>query len=317
MGRFDRRHRIRPATTPRMATANALDGQPAAGYGPMLTNRVQRILRATRRIAATATRAELKLKYVEMAKLSHPDAQIGSAVEVRSNDEDEAPDFGEVAAAWRILGDSKSRKRYDRELQYKEWAAFASKYANEKMEEAVPAVARIMDDLALPFLRRTAATTVAVSQVVSNIAKTVDSSSSRRDAPQNENKNLITNTFMNAVRAGQKAGRAIDTLELNEKSAQLSQRYVYEIRTPFWVRLSRVMFVAAVLMYYLALFFVFVFLHIYTTGLKTRKSVPWNFKRSCSRLPNSASSRHSNRTRQPCRARRQDKSWNTFLQEKK
>jgi DnaJ-class molecular chaperone len=161
-----------------------------------------------------------------MAKLSHPDAQIGSAeVRSRSHDEDEqAPDFGEVAAAWRILGDSKSRKRYDRELQYKEWAAFASKYANEKMEEAVPAVARIMDDLALPFLRRTAATTVAVSQVVSNIAKTVDSSSSSRDAPQNENKNLITNTFMNAVRAGQKAGRAIDTLELNEKSAQLSQQ---------------------------------------------------------------------------------------------
>jgi hypothetical protein len=164
----------------------------------------------------TATRAELKKKYVEMAKLSHPDAQIGMDGLI------DAPDFGEVAAAWRVLGNSKSRKRYDRELQYKEWAEFASNFANEKMEEAVPAVARIMDNLALPFLRRTAATTVAVSQVVSSIAKTVDSSS--RGKAQNENKNSITDAFMNAVRAGQKAGRAIDTLELNEKSVQLSQR---------------------------------------------------------------------------------------------
>lgn len=167
--------------------------------------------------SSTATRAELKKNYVEMAKLSHPDAQIGK---VSISD---APDFGEVAAAWRVLGDSKSRKRYDRELQYKEWAAYASNYANEKMEEAVPAVAKIMDDLALPFLRRTAATTVAVSQAVSNIAKTGANPTSQTGSDA-DNKNSLTDAFMNAIRAGQKAGRAIDTLELNEKYAQLQER---------------------------------------------------------------------------------------------
>jgi len=165
----------------------------------------------------TSTRTELKKKYVEMAKLSHPDAQIGMNKAMS-----DIPDFGEVAAAWRILGDTKSRRRYDRELQYKEWADVASNFANEKMEEAVPAVAKIMDSLALPFLRRTAATTVAVSQVVSNIAKTVDSVT--KDMTDSETKQgSITDAFMNAVRAGQRAGRAIDTLELNEKSERLSQ----------------------------------------------------------------------------------------------
>jgi DnaJ domain len=163
----------------------------------------------------TSTRDELKKKYVELAKLSHPDAQIGMLGIT------DAPDFGEIAAAWRVLGDSKSRRRYDRELQYKEWAESASKYANEKMEEAVPAVAKIMDDLALPFLRRTAATTVAVSQAVSNIAL---GDSTPKEKDETENRNYFSVAFMNAIRAGQKAGRAIDTLELNEKSAELLQR---------------------------------------------------------------------------------------------
>ncbi len=167
----------------------------------------------------TATRAELKLKYVEMAKLSHPDAQIG-----KSDLSDEIPDFGEIAAAWRVLGDTKSRKRYDRELQYKAWSAYASKYANEKLEEAVPAVARIMDNVAVPFIRRTAATTYAVSQVVSKIGKVASKGSSDPKSSIQGGGNSLTDAFLNAIKAGRKVGRAIDSLELNEKSEELVER---------------------------------------------------------------------------------------------
>lgn len=167
----------------------------------------------------TATRAELKLKYVEMAKLSHPDARIGKTEFV-----DDVPDFGEIAAAWRVLGDTKSRKRYDRELQYKEWSAYASKYANEKLEEAVPAVAKIMDNVALPFIRRTAATTFAVSQVVSKIGKAASRSPSEVKSTNQKSGNSLTDAFLNAIKAGQKVGRAIDSLELNEKSEELVER---------------------------------------------------------------------------------------------
>ena len=169
----------------------------------------------------TATRAELKKKYVEMAKLSHPDAQIGRT----DYSLDDAPDFGEVAAAWRILGDVKSRKRYDRELQYKEWSAYASKYANEKLEEAVPAVAKIMDDVAVPFIRRTAATTVAVSEAVSRFRRAATGRvSNSTNGEESGTRSSLTDAFMNAIKAGRKAGRAIDSMELNEKSERLSER---------------------------------------------------------------------------------------------
>jgi curved DNA-binding protein CbpA len=171
----------------------------------------------------TATRAELKTKYIEMAKLSHPDAQIG-----RMGAQVETLDFGEIAAAWRVLGDAKSRKRYDRELQYKEWSAYASKYANEKLEEAVPAMAKMMDNVAVPFIRRTAATTIAMSQAVSKIGRAAKGSSSTDPSNSAQGKdsggNSLTDAFLNAIKAGREAGRAIDSLELNEKSKELADR---------------------------------------------------------------------------------------------
>lgn len=168
----------------------------------------------------TATRAQLKRSYAQMAKLSHPDAQIGR--DDNYSDEDNIPDFGQVAAAWRILGDSKSRKRYDRELQYKEWSATASKYANEKLEEAVPAVAKIMDNVAVPFIRRTAATTFAVGQAVSKIGK---SSSSQQDVDNGSDGNKgIGDVFLDALKAGRNAAMAIDSMELKEKSDDLRKK---------------------------------------------------------------------------------------------
>jgi DnaJ-class molecular chaperone len=162
----------------------------------------------------TATRAELKKGYVELAKLSHPDARIG-----KTEVNEEVPDFGEIAAAWRVLGDSRTRKRYDRDLRAKEFAETAQRFANKRLEEAVPAVAAMLDKVAVPFLRRTKATTWAVGQAVAKGVSNISQKPSDRNSNQ-----ALTSAFVDAIEAGQQAGRVIDSIELNEKSLELEER---------------------------------------------------------------------------------------------
>ena len=157
-----------------------------------------------------STRAELKRSYAEMAKRSHPDAIRGQEVT------DVQLDFTEIAAAWRVLGDAKTRKKYDRELKAREFSINAQKFANEKLEEAVPAVAKMMDKVAVPFLRRTTATTWAVGQAVA------EGVSKARSDPSNDAK--WQEAFKKAVQAGQQAGRVVDSIELEEKSKELEKR---------------------------------------------------------------------------------------------
>ena len=69
-----------------------------------------------------ATKAELKLKYVALAKQTHPDAiKISAGTKTTKNSNSRrsksSPDFTEVAAAWRVLSNEKERQRYDRQLQ--------------------------------------------------------------------------------------------------------------------------------------------------------------------------------------------------------
>ncbi|KAL3924197.1 MAG: hypothetical protein SGILL_001188, partial [Bacillariaceae sp.] len=228
-----------------------------------------------------ATRQEIKRSYFRLAKLSHPDALIDKA------DEEPQVDFQEIAEAWKVLGNSKLRKRYDRDLKAKEWSLKAQQYTNERLEQAVPVVADMMDNIAVPFLRRTTATTWAVGQAiatgVSGFSKGVSSkknSDSRNrehqaEAPVTVNGNSqtdassviyrnndtmtamgfqnlnnfngnaqqtpqqqqeqqqpstassgigLTDTFLQALEAGQQAAREIDSLELSEKSSQLQER---------------------------------------------------------------------------------------------
>lgn len=155
---------------------------------------------------ATATRAELKKCYVAMAKLSHPDARMSSDPMTFGQN----IDFNEIAQAWRILGDPKLRKRYDRELRAQAFAESAQRFTNENLERAVPAVANMMDKVAAPFLRRTTATTWAMGNAVAQ-------------GVSNENGGL-SDAFKKAVQAGQEAGRFIDSVELTEKSQRLEER---------------------------------------------------------------------------------------------
>lgn len=148
---------------------------------------------------ATASRDELKKCYVEKAKLSHPDAQISNG-----GNSTELLDFNEVARAWGILGDSKLRQRYDRELRARAFSESAQRFANGSLERAVPAMADMMENVAVPFLRRTTATTLAVGQVVAKEVR--------------DEKMTLSDTLKKAVQASQEVGRIMDSVDLNEKS---------------------------------------------------------------------------------------------------
>jgi hypothetical protein len=154
---------------------------------------------------ATATRAELKKRYIELAKISHPDSQISSDATTSQD-----VDFNEIAQAWRFLGDTKLRKRYDRELRAQAFTESAQRFTNANLERAAPAVASMMDKVAAPFFRRTTATTWAMGHAVAQ-------------GVSHENGNL-TDAFKKAVHAGQVAGRFIDGVELAEKSQRLEER---------------------------------------------------------------------------------------------
>ncbi|KAG7366222.1 heat shock protein [Nitzschia inconspicua] len=233
----------------------------------------ERTLYEVLQVQTTATRDEIKKSYFRLAKLSHPDALIDSQ---RNSGDSDSIDFQEIAEAWKILGNSKLRKRYDRELKAKEWSLKAQAYTNERLEQAVPVVADMMDNIAVPFLRRTTATTWAVGQAIasgvsgfskmknrSQTKTTVTSNNGQRQkvpdtdgqlmentgnatvsvdddtvetknhettngrtSPQTANRMPVglTETFLQALEAGQQAAREIDSLELNEKAEQLQER---------------------------------------------------------------------------------------------
>ena len=167
----------------------------------------------------TMSRAEIKQRYVQLAKQSHPDARIGQSIS-----DQQVPDFGEISQAWRVLGDSKTRLRYDRTLRMEAWSENAQKYANERLEKAVPAVSQILDKVAIPFLRRTTTTTVAVASAVSQGfgGNANDSPESRSN--NNNDRPGVTEAFRNAFKASQAAGRVIDSIELAEKAKELMER---------------------------------------------------------------------------------------------
>lgn len=179
------------------------------------------------------TRAQLKQCYVELARRSHPDAKIGGySITVNDNDDDNTLlDFGQIADAWRILGNPKSRRRYDRELKAKEWSVRAQDLTNKRLEQGFGVASTVMDNLAVPFLRRTTATTIAIGQALAGLNSNKNNNINRSDneaTTQGRQRQAgqvkISETFLSAIEAGQEAGRAIDSMELNEKSAELEAR---------------------------------------------------------------------------------------------
>jgi hypothetical protein len=165
-----------------------------------------------------STRAELKRSYVMLAKESHPDALIGREdIAVYS--------FSEIAQAWSILSDPKERKKYDRSLRAEAFTADVEKRASQVSKQVGPPVRKAFEDIAIPFLRRTTATTFAsVTAAAKDFGKQKNSAYSNNN--NNSNNNNLGSAFLSALKAGQSASRAIDRLELIEKSKELDRKYV-------------------------------------------------------------------------------------------
>mmetsp|Transcript_33692 Transcript_33692/g.60660 ORF Transcript_33692/g.60660 Transcript_33692/m.60660 type:complete len:624 (+) Transcript_33692:83-1954(+) len=86
----------------------------------------------------TASRIELKRSYLSLAKETHPDALLQYGM---VSDAETELRFVEISQAWKIVGDSTSRRRYDRELQAK---GISSKAGN-MFENWVMGAAKAMD----------------------------------------------------------------------------------------------------------------------------------------------------------------------------
>ena len=75
-----------------------------------------------------------------MAKETHPDALLQNGM---VNDTETELRFIEISQAWKVLGDTTSRRRYDRELQAK---GLSSKAGN-MFENWVMEAAKAMDEV--------------------------------------------------------------------------------------------------------------------------------------------------------------------------
>eukprot|EP00985_Skeletonema_marinoi_P001433 scaffold570_cov136-Skeletonema_marinoi.AAC.24 len=87
----------------------------------------------------SATRSELKRAYITLAKETHPDALLQAGIQ---NDEIVPDKFVEISQAWKILGDTTSRRRYDREIA----AKGVSSKAGSIFENWVMGAAKKMDE---------------------------------------------------------------------------------------------------------------------------------------------------------------------------
>lgn len=157
------------------------------------------ILRAPK----NATKVELKIQYLALARETHPDALIGRGVDTTTAEAAAASSFTEVAEAWHILSNPKDRRRYDRSLQTDE-------LSDALAEKAVPMVAKV----AATFLRRTTVTAVA------------SFSAAAQDLLNAKNGSQIDfgHALSMGMKAGGAAGRMVDELELLEKVKELETR---------------------------------------------------------------------------------------------
>lgn len=89
---------------------------------------------------SNASRSELKRAYISLAKETHPDALLQNGM---VNDTETELRFIEISQAWKVLGDTTSRRRYDRELQAK---GLSSKAGN-LFEAWVMEAAKAMDEV--------------------------------------------------------------------------------------------------------------------------------------------------------------------------
>jgi hypothetical protein len=157
----------------------------------------------------TATKVDLKRKYVDLARVTHPDALIGASSTVT----DKTTEFSEIALAYKTLSNEKTRRSYDRTLAAEEFKQNVEKVATDVANTAGPRVKKAFDDFALPFLRRTTVTTVAT------VSAAVDRLYEKDGAGLN-----LGSAVASGRKAAEAAGRVVDGIENLEKSKELEER---------------------------------------------------------------------------------------------
>jgi len=166
------------------------------------------ILRAPR----NASKAELKVQYVSLARETHPDALIGGNKSL-----DATASFSEIAEAYKVLSNSRDRRRYDRSLVAEAFAENIEEIAFKVGEQAGPSVMKAFEKVAVPFLRRTAVTAVASFSAAAE--DLIGSNGTKMD---------LGHAAWTAIKAGEAAGRIVDGMELLEKSQELEKRALDE-----------------------------------------------------------------------------------------
>lgn len=124
------RQPVRPKKDPKFNAATA-----KTMVAPLKTRTLYDILQCS----SSASRAELKRSYISLAKETHPDALLQNGI---INNAESEQQFIQITQAWKVLGDTTSRRRYDRELQAK---GISSKAGN-LFENWVKEAAKAMDE---------------------------------------------------------------------------------------------------------------------------------------------------------------------------
>mmetsp|Transcript_622 Transcript_622/g.1003 ORF Transcript_622/g.1003 Transcript_622/m.1003 type:complete len:547 (-) Transcript_622:807-2447(-) len=162
------------------------------------------------------SRQDIKRQYITLAKEYHPDSAGPEYVDR----------FDEIARAWDVLSDNTARRAYDRELAAEKFKEDIVQRASAVANEYGPTARAFYEDFALPFLRRTATTTMAGWSVIS------DEGERPRDNANAASNNVASSpppadlgqTFQRVMEASRNATRQIDAAELEEESEELRLR---------------------------------------------------------------------------------------------
>jgi len=151
-----------------------------------------------------ASTAELRRRYLMLAKMKHPDAinAAGASEDHSGSDragtnqqqQDDMVDFTQIAAAWSVLSNEKERRKYDRTLQRQELANNFESFLDAGLRNAIP------------FVQKTANTAVSVATTSSKAINNVS----------------------------QRMSREMDRRELENKIKRLEQQYVMKLITQFY-----------------------------------------------------------------------------------
>lgn len=151
---------------------------------------------------ASMSKTELKRLYISLAKETHPDS---ATYNEQSDDR-----FNTISQAWTVLSDPKTRRAYDRELAAQRLSEDVVSKASDIAKEYGPAAKSFYEELALPFVKRATASTVAGW-----------SAASENKADEEDD---IGKTFARVLEAGLNASRQVDGADLKQKSADLREQ---------------------------------------------------------------------------------------------